>query len=160
MTKKYHYTKKTGAPTKYKPEYCQQIIEFFSRSPTKSATKTFTTKKGTVIEEPIELPNDIPFIAEFGRSIGVHHSVLDKWAKHYKDFGLALSHAKELQKEFLIKNAVTGRYNSNFSIFTATNITDMRLAKQEIEASGTVSVKVMKFGGEKGQKDKLTDTKG
>ncbi len=146
--KKYNYTKKPGPPTKYRPEYCQELIDYFSIPAYKIDKKTFTTKNA-VIEEPFAVVNDLPFLSNFAWDRKVEPATIDKWAKRYPDFQLALSHAKDLQKQFLIQNGIAGRYNSNFAVFTATNITDMRLAKQEVEASGSVSVKIVKFSGEK-----------
>lgn len=148
--------RKCGAPSKYKPEYCQQIIDYFSQPITRQEIETWTTKSGTVIEKKKEVAEELRFIEDWCDLIGIAYHTPDKWAKRYPDtFGSAYARAKALQKRQLVKNAVAGRWNSNFSIFTATNITDMRLAKQEVQASGSVTVKVIKFT----DKDKKSDHK-
>jgi hypothetical protein len=141
---------KIGAPTKYKSEYCQQIIDYFNQPLTHTEEEVWTTKGGTQIVKKKEVPNELLFLEDFAWDIGRHDiHTLERWAKKYPEFGTAYAHAKLLQKRQLVSNCVSGRWNSNFGIFTATNMTDMRLVKQEIEASGSVSVKIVKFTGEK-----------
>ena len=124
-----------GRPTKYKKEYCEQIIAFFSRKPYKEKEIQHKNKDGdTYKTEYVKEANDIPFISEFAREIGVCHDTILEWANRHKDFSLALKKAKELQKEFLIKNGLAGLYNPTFAIFTAKNITDMRdVSNVEVE---------------------------
>jgi hypothetical protein len=103
-----------GRPTKYKPEYCEKIIEYFSRSPYVENSKG--EKK----------PNDLPYFAEFASQIDVSFETLLEWTKKHSEFSDSYKRAAELQKFFLIQNTLLGLYNSTFAIFTAKNITDMR----------------------------------
>jgi len=116
-----------GRPSKYKKEYCEQIIEFFSRPPYEEIEIQHHNKAGMVIKTEIKRkPNDLPFLSEFARRIDVSHRTLERWAKKHKEFCRAYKDAKELQKAFLITNGLLGLYNPTFAIFTAKNITDMR----------------------------------
>lgn len=115
-----------GRPTKYKPEYCQEIIDFFSVFP-------YNEKEGKMVA------NQLPFLSAFARDIGVCHDTLIEWTKIHEEFSESYKNAKELQKEFLITNGLLGLYNPTAFIFTAKNITDMR-DKQEHEHSGTVTM--------------------
>lgn len=130
---KYKYKKKadgvtndTGAPTKYKPEYCKQIVEYFSIEPTYESPVTITYKNGTTIEKTERKPNELKFLENFAWNIGVAIETLENWAKKYKDFFRAFTRAKALQKQHLITCGLLGLYNSDFAKFTAKNITDMR----------------------------------
>jgi hypothetical protein len=125
-------SKKFGRPTKYKKEYCQAIIDWFSGEPVREGKKTFTTKAGTVIEEDIILPEKLPLFENFAHSIGVDCSTIVEWAKKFPEFSSAYIRAKELQKAFLINNGILGLYNPQFTIFVAKNVTDMR-DKQQVE---------------------------
>ncbi len=124
-----------GRPSSYKEEYCQDIIEFFNRPTTRIITKTYTTKAGTIIEEPIEKGCEFPTIEEYCSKIGVETSTLYDWLKVYPDFHSAFLRAKALQKDCLIKNAITGRYDPRFSVFVATNCTDMRVQPLEVHST-------------------------
>lgn len=128
-----------GRPTKYKPEYCQAIIDYFSIPQTKQLTKTYYTKAGTTIEEPIEKPNDLPFLEDFAWNIcGVPHTTMLQWVNKYPDFRIAYTRAKELQKAFMVRNGISGLYPPAAYAFTAKNITDMR-DKTEIDASLSIT---------------------
>lgn len=111
-----------GRPTDYHPKYCEEIVTFFSKKPTKLAGEKL-------------IAEDMPFIEAFARSIDVTHKTLLNWCDTYPEFLQAYKKAKEMQKEFLISNGLNGLYNPTFAIFTAKNITDMRDIKQ-VEQSG------------------------
>jgi hypothetical protein len=125
---------KRGRPTKYKPEYCQKLVKFFSKRLYKRVLiKKGVKEKGTKDEYKI-IPNDLPFFSEFEIKNGLGIGRLSKWFKaknkdgeyKYPEFRQAYKKAKELQKIFLINNALMGNYNPTFAIFTAKNITDMK----------------------------------
>ena len=118
-----------GRPSKYRPEYCQQMIEFFQRPLTHTKIKTYTTKAGTVIEEPIEVPNELPTLEEFSESIGIWKQNLLEWTKIYPDFHAAYVRAKQLFRDFIVKNGITARYDSRFAMFIAVNDTDLKDSK-------------------------------
>lgn len=100
-------------PTKYKPEYCQQMINFFSVDPTKT------------IKDKI-IPNDLPTFEKFSADIGVCREVLKEWREKHEAFFNAYKKCKELQKNILVQNGLQGHYQPAFAIFTAKNMTDMR----------------------------------
>ena len=127
-----------GRPTKYKEEYCEEIVKYFSVEPYREVI--VTTEGKNFSKEDVKLvPNQLPFLSAFARHIGVTHDTLIEWTNVHPEFSEAYKKAKELQKEFLIENGLQGLYNPAFAIFTAKNITDMR-DKQEIEHSGTISL--------------------
>lgn len=124
-----------GRPTKYEPEYCQEIIDFFSVEPTREVDVVTTFKNGTTKESTEERPNHIPFFADFADKIGVNGDTIVEWAKRHEEFSAAYMRAKALQKQHLITCGLLGLYNSKFAVFTAINITDMR-DKQEHNIGG------------------------
>lgn len=130
-----------GAPLKYKEEYCNSMIAFFSGKKYERVIieqETKTTNNGT--SERVKyryVPNDLPQFEAFARSIGVTYQTLYNWA-HEKDdkgnvkrpdFFDAYNVCKQLQKEFLIDNGLMGNYPPASFIFVAKNITDMRDTK-------------------------------
>lgn len=125
-----------GRPSKYKPECCQAIIEFFDKPPYERKVKTVATKKGPV-EIEYDDPTDLPFLTDFAKSIGVNQDTLHEWIKKHPEFSEAFKTAKEKQEKIVVINAMRKLYDSTFSIFTLKNIAGWR-DKQEIEHQGSV----------------------
>lgn len=137
-------TNKGGRPTKFKAEYVQKLVDFFSQPPTYEVDVIIKSKNGTETYKTEERPNQLPFLTKFAREIGVDIDTLENWAKpenedKYPGFFGAYKLAKELQKEFLIQNALRGQYNATAFIFTAKNITTMR-DQTQIEHGATDDV--------------------
>jgi len=124
---------KVGRPSKYKPEYCQAIIDFFSGPKSERIVKSVTTGKNEYEKtEYVTVPCELPTLAKFARKIGVNKDTVIEWTKQHKEFSDAYNDIKDLQKEFLVDNGLAGLYPPASFIFTAKNITDMR-DKSEID---------------------------
>lgn len=116
-----------GRPTKYKPEYCQTLIEFFDVEPYEDKPLEHYGKDGEVKWTDYKrMANKLPTLRNFAKEIGVSFDTVYEWVKQHKKFSDAFTQAKDLQKWFLIENGLNGCYNPMFAIFTAKNITDMR----------------------------------
>ena len=117
-----------GAPTKYKPEYCQGIIDYFIKPLT--ATKL-----------------EVPFISASAREIGVRTETLWDWqnknSDRYKpDFSKAYTECKYIQEEILRKGALEGKFNATFAWNTGKNICmwrDITEVKQDIKTEHDIS---------------------
>lgn len=116
------------AKTKYKREYADKLVDFFSIEPTREIEIEHFGKDGNfAYTEYKEKANALPTFHKFCDSIGIKSTdTLLDWVKKYPEFKEAHKTAKELQKHFLIANGLAGLYNPTFAIFTAKNITDMR----------------------------------
>ncbi len=123
-----------GRPSKYKPEYCQQIIKFFSEKPYREVEVTYTYKNGDTKTVYEDKANDPPFFSAFARKIDVNTDTLVEWEKKHRDFSAAYKKAKELQKEFIVINGLKGTYQTAFACFTMKNLTEWR-NKEEVEHS-------------------------
>lgn len=134
-------------PTKYKEEYCKDIVDFFNREPfaplmidSEDGGKVpALTKQGS----PVLVPCKLPTLEGFAISIGVHRETLLNWADAHEEFFDALKRAKDMQKEILIQNGLVGAYEKTFAIFTAKNVTDMRDRQQEENASAAGIAEVL-----------------
>ena len=142
--------KKMGAPTKYKPEYCEGIIDFFKRDPVKILIEKYTYKDGTTKEKEIEVPCEIPLLSDYAVSIGITRETLHDWAtatdraKKLKkpDFSYAYKQAKEIQRGILITLSLKGLYNSSYAIFASKNMIgwrDITEIKQDIKTEHDLS---------------------
>lgn len=125
-----------GRPTKYRKEYCEEIVKFFDREPfdvvmgvdDDGKEVVMTDKNGNVVMKPCKLPT----FEGFAISIGVDRDTVRAWTENNPEFLGAYMRAKDYQKEILIQNGLMGNYEKQFAIFTAKNVTDMR-DKQEID---------------------------
>jgi len=114
-----------GRPSKYKKQYCEEIIRFFDVPQTKIQKVTKITASG-VTEFHKEVPENLPTIIGFARKIGVLSETLKEWADKYEEFSVSYRKALELEKEFLIQNGLKGFYQPNIFQFIASNLTDMK----------------------------------
>jgi hypothetical protein len=114
-----------GRPTKYRKEYCDEIIRFFDIPFTETVKKTVITKSGVqyVTEE---VPKLLPTVEGFAIKIGVLAETLRGWAERYPQFSVSYKRALQLEKQFLIQNGLKGFYPPNIFTFIATNLTDMK----------------------------------
>jgi len=95
-----------GRPTKYKPEYCESIVQYFSEG----------------FKEHI---TPIPFLYNWCQSIGITKKTAHNWKEQHEDFLHAYDAAKELQKQWLVQGGLDGSFNAAFCKFVAINMTDM-----------------------------------
>lgn len=131
-----------GRPTKYRKEFCDAIIEYFSIEPNRQelvSTGTAYDKNGDVKFEKKEykyFPNKLPTLFRFAEKIGVTMPTLHDWVDKHEEFASAYTRARELYTHFLVENGLMGLYNSQFAIFVAKNTTDM---KDKVEVEHNVS---------------------
>lgn len=120
-----------GRPSKYKPEYCQQIEAFFDVKPYYDKELPHYGKEGELKWVDYKrMANPLPTLIKFARSIKVNYSTVYRWQNEkdgafQPEFKEAYARAKDLQKEFLIENGLNDCYNAGFAKFVAINITDM-----------------------------------
>lgn len=134
---------KPGQPTKYKKEFCKQMIEFFNAEPFEDREIPHY-KNGEVAWNDVKrLPNKLPTMVQFARDISVCISTVYNWLdskhdSHQPEFLETYTRiAKRLQKDFIIQNGLQGISNPIITKFVAVNLTDMR-DTQVKEMSGEV----------------------
>ena len=116
---------KRGAPTKYKPEYCEEIIKYFLD----------------------HTENKLPLFEEFSTKIGVCVDSLKEWRDKHEDFSLAYQKAKEIQYTYYVEKMLKGEFNTAFGIFLGKNIFKMT-DRHELEAKvdAGLTIEIVKFG--------------
>jgi len=115
-----------GRPTKYRPEYCQEIIRYFTVSPLDSENN----------------PVPPPYFQEFCLSIGITKPTLHYWIDNYPDFSYAYSVAKEKQKQLIITNALLGGYNASFAWRAMANMHGWRDEK-DLNVKGDMKIEII-----------------
>lgn len=99
-----------GRPTKYKPEYCQDIIDFFNVPLVEEKAKDVVSR-GECITLTEEEASDMPTMAAFSCKIGIPKKTIYEWAKKHKDFGNAMQVAKGYQENYLLVNGLKNKVN-------------------------------------------------
>ena len=115
-----------GQPTKYKPEYCQQLIDYFSIEPLEiiREQEIIGAEGGKYVSR--RLPQRFPWFEGFARKIGVHRNTLKNWCAEHPEFAEAYDTAKDLQREFIVDVALSGAAPPSFAIFTMKNVCGWR----------------------------------
>lgn len=111
---------------KYKKEYCEKMLEFFSNPQQIFKTVTTYHRDGSKTEHKIPIGVEFPMFEKFAESIGVTHKTLKNWCKNHDRFSTFYERAGELQKYFLVINTLNKNYDSSFAKFFATNNMDMK----------------------------------
>lgn len=125
---------KVGRPTKYRKEYCEEIIKFFDIEPHFETPVVTKYKDGRETEQIKFIPSDLPLLSAFAGKIGVCRDTINEWANgldkdgelKHPDFSDSLKRAKDFQRKILITNGLKGLYSTAFAIFTAKNIIGFR----------------------------------
>lgn len=124
-----------GRPTKYKKEYCQQIVDYFTKEPQEVTTKKEYYNNGELKSEtPIIMPVQFPTFQGFASEIGVNVDTLHEWKAKHKEFSEAYTRAQELQEKIWLVNAMSGQYNAQFAQFFGKNCLGYK-DKTELEHS-------------------------
>jgi hypothetical protein len=91
---------------KYRPQYCQEVIEFFVNERAQFKYPTFSGYAGHV------------------RHVG--ENTITNWRKDHPEFNIACEECEAIAKDDLINGAMAERYNASFSKFVASNCHGMR----------------------------------
>lgn len=128
--------RKRGQPTKYKPQHCQDLIDFFDVEPWETQKIEYYEGEEVVrVEEGKRQYRRMPTIEGFAKSISVCIATVYNWidkdhASYQAKFLDAYNKAKQYRKNWLIDVGLSGLAPANSFKFVAVNCTDMR-DKQE-----------------------------
>ncbi len=116
-----------GAPTTYKPEYCEALLNFFDKQSWELKTMEVIDGKNDFHKEVLkQIPTDLPTLEGFARTIKTTAKTLLDWSARHPAFSDAIARAKEMQRDILVTNGLNGLYNPKFAVFIAANVTDLR----------------------------------
>lgn len=135
------FERENAAATKYKEEYCQQLIDYFSKPATRVEYKETYFKGELSSRTPIVVPEEYPTFEMFAAKIGVTTDTLRNWCEDHPRFRYYYARAKEIQLGKLTSNAITGLYNPVYAKFEAVNNHNQK-DKQEVETSVSGSLGV------------------
>lgn len=131
---------KVGRTTKYKKEYCEDIINYFNIPPQTCMYKEEYFQNGQLKSKtPIITANEFPTFQGYANKIGVHIDTLHEWKEKHNEFSEAYMRAKQLQEKIWLINGMSNLYNAQFAQFFGKNCLGYK-DKQEIEHSGKLKL--------------------
>jgi hypothetical protein len=147
-----------GAPSMYKPEYCDKLIQFFDVPAVREIPETWYNPDGSVKRESLKLvANPPPHIGGFARSIGVSKQTVYDWARKYPDFAYSLLHAQDMRRAMIIDNGLAGLYNPLFAKLAAANLFGWH-DRQDVNHTGEVKSVIVRY--HKPEREAITDIEG
>lgn len=108
---------------KYKEEYCDKLIEFFTNVAPQVIYDEYYDAEGKLKNKRASMiiPPKLPTFEGFAWEIGVTVGTLANWRKEHPQFDIAYARALEKQREILLVNGTNKQYDGNFSKFLLTN---------------------------------------
>jgi hypothetical protein len=114
--------KQGGRPSKYLPEYCEQVIEFFKRDSTRMVeVARYKTKDGTEVVKNAEVGVVLPVLSDFACLIGVAPRTMDGWREAHPEFKEAVEIALAHQQRMVIQNGMLGHYMQPMAVLYMKN---------------------------------------
>lgn len=136
-----------GRPPKYRPEYAQQLIDFFENAP---LDEYEDREVDGVMTRVLVRKGFFPTLARFAVSCGVCQITLRNWAEAkdmddvtplYPEFFTAYRQAQAMQEVVLAEGYTSGQWaNASFGALIAKNLTTWK-DKQEVEQNVKADVK-------------------
>lgn len=110
-------------PSKFKEEYCEKLIAFFTDAKPEVIYEEFYNSDGTLKgKRPVQvIPAKLPTFEGFAFEIGVTVNTLLNWCEKFPHFASAYARAAEKQKEILLINGTNKQYDGNFAKFLLMN---------------------------------------
>jgi len=110
--------RKVGRPTAYRPEFAEQIVDFFDKQP---FTEVDVLHPNGLVKRQ-RMATDPPMLADFAKSIGVSKTTVDNWATALDDGGHprhalffeAYARAREMQEALFVRGGALGLYDPRF----------------------------------------------
>jgi DNA-packaging protein gp3 len=150
---------KRGRPTKYRAEYCDQMIAYFEAArdaPTRELAPVTTDIEGEKASKKIEVRRicaELPTFEGFAVSIKVPSRTFNDWVTAHEEFSQAHARAKDIQYQILVDRGLTRQYDPAAFAFVAKNITWMKdRVAQEISGpdggpvalAGTITIELVR----------------
>lgn len=104
-----------GRPTSYRPEICEEMMEFFTSWPEFREVEREVASGGRKLVIKEKLVNYPPTINKFAIKLGVHRDTLQEWSKVHEEFSVTYKLCKAIQEEWWSDRGVSGEYNPGFS---------------------------------------------
>ena len=107
-----------GRPTKYKPEFCEMLIEHVTMPEIEVIENMDKTQRLQFVVKPMAIPSLHGFCAK----VGVHKGTIYDWAENNPEFAESLSCARDILADNITRAGTLGAINPTFAKAAATNL--------------------------------------
>ena len=115
-----------GAPTLYRPEYAQAIIDYFESAQLPGDLAPDDSGPGSGKRAVERIYTHMPTLQGFARSIGTHVQRVHEWAKRHPAFAESCARARSIMDEHMARGLASGVYNPTGAVFVAKNLNGWR----------------------------------
>lgn len=138
--------KKVGRPSKLTNDHLKKIAQYYeNHQPYYESPVEYVNKKGikkTIMER---LPNPPPSLLELAEYLGVTRYSVYHWNERNSKFrDIVRTYRNKINEEYIVNNALIGKYNANFARFLLINKHGYR-EKIEIDSSNSANTKPVQF---------------
>lgn len=92
----------------------------------------FDPSAGSSVQTRRPFSRPLPLISEFSRLVGLSEKELESLGRRFpKTVGKALTHAREIQQEYVTLRGLSGDYHPRYAEFVSINLTNMRKDGQD-----------------------------
>lgn len=142
------FKKKNRAAVKYRDEYCQMLLDYFTLQERQIIYEKKYYKDGTLqCETPkFILPPRLPTFELFAAKIGVVPNTLLNWCEKYPRFADAYALAKSMQLGIAKQGGAMKDYDGNFTKFLLVNdhgMSDKTTQEQTQDKPFEVNIRVI-----------------
>jgi DNA-packaging protein gp3 len=136
-----------GAPTIYKPEYAQAIIDYFEAAQLPGDLAPNDSGSGSGRRALERVYTHMPTLQGFARSIGTHTQRIYEWAARHPSFADACARARCIMDQHLAQGLASGVYNPTGAIFVAKNLagwkdrTEVETVSRVEDSESTIAMK-------------------
>lgn len=133
-----------GAPTKYKEEFCSELVEYMKWERQEIYIDTTYFADWQVRKEENKLiANRFPTVARWCASKGINQDTFHEWVKQHPKFSESYSIAKCYQEAILLENGLQWAYNPQLTSFVLKNNHGYK-DKTEVDQNITWELRVVK----------------
>lgn len=133
-------TRKLGRPSSYRPEYCEQLLDYFAEVTSTREPRRFVKGESAHQTQYHLAPPPLPTLTGFAVKIGVSLNTLGRWADDYPEFREARARAVTIVEDCLIQDNHSGLLAADSAKWLGNNITTALRDRKEVHTTTDITV--------------------
>lgn len=133
-------TRPVGRPSSYKPEYCDELLNYFLEHTIDREPDKLVKGESTNQTQYQLAPKPLPTLVGFAAKIGVAMSTLQKWADDFPEFHASRARALVIGEHLLAQDAYRGLVQFPIAAWLGNNYTLGLRDKKEVHTTTDITV--------------------